>query len=135
VHLPPLREHLEDTPLLAKHLVKRFSKNNEIELSDGVLEYLQTYHWPGNVREFSHTLEQAYILNRGKISVEHLDLSKAAAPSRVESGSFKSTIEQTERELLQRSFEMYRGNKTKAARHLGMKPSTFRDKLRKYNLD
>ncbi|MEA2062708.1 MAG: sigma-54 dependent transcriptional regulator [Gemmatimonadota bacterium] len=136
VNLPPLREHMEDIPLLAGNLVKRFAGKVSVDLTEKVLDRLQEYHWPGNVRELSHTLEQAYILGRGKIRPGDLDLpanSHSLAPP--DAGSFKSTIEQTERDLLFRSLEEYGGNKSKAARSLGMKVSTFRDKLRKHELD
>ena len=135
VHLPPLREHPEDIPLLANNLIKRFAGENSVEISDEVLKLFQNYHWPGNVRELIHTLEQAYIIGRGTIKPCNFDFSPNHLSTNVVSGNFKSTIEQTERELLARSLSQHGGNKSKAARSLGMKPSTFRDKLHKYSLD
>jgi len=135
VYLPPLREHLEDIPELARHLVKRFAGEAEVNLSEEVLAHLQSYHWPGNVRELAHMLEQAYILGHGVISIKNLNFPRPPVAGQVAAGSFKSAIEQTEQEMLRRSLVEHGGNKTQAARSLGMKPSTFRDKLRKYNLD
>ena len=135
VHLPPLRDYLEDIPNLAAHLLKRFAGDGAPELPNKVISHLQSYSWPGNVRELSHMLEQAYIIGRGRLSVEHLDFTNNLSAVKLQPGGFKSTIEAAERDLLQCSLKTYEGNKTKAARNLGMKPSTFRDKLRKYGLD
>lgn len=135
VHLPPLRDYLEDIPELAAHLLKRFAGDGAPELSDKVLSHLQSYSWPGNVRELSHMLEQAYIIGRGRLSVKHFDFTNNLSAVKLNSSGFKSTIQAAERDLLQDSLKTSEGNKTKAARSLGMKPSTFRDKLRKYGLD
>ena len=135
VYLPPLRDYLEDIPELAAHLLRRFAGDGAPDLSDKLITHLQSYSWPGNVRELSHMLEQAYIIGRGKLSVEHFDLTNNLSAVKLHPSGFKSTIEAAERDLLQRSLKTHEGNKTKAARSLGMKPSTFRDKLRKYGLD
>jgi DNA-binding NtrC family response regulator len=135
LHFPPLREHPEDIPLLAAHMVQRFAPDSFIDLSRDILNLLESHHWPGNVRELSHMLEQAYLIGRGKISSEHFKFPAFSSGPKPPAGSLKSAVEQTERELLVRALERYAGNKTKAARDLSMKPSTFRDKLRKYGLD
>ena len=135
VYLPPLRDYLEDIPELAAHLLRRFAGDGAPDLSDKLITHLQSYSWPGNVRELSHMLEQAYIIGRGKLSVEHFDLTNNLSAVKLHPSGFKSTIEAAERDLLQRSLKTHEGNKTKAARSLGMKPSTFRDKLHKYGLD
>jgi len=135
VHLPPLRDYLEDIPELAKHLLKRVAGNSAPDLPEKVISHLQSYSWPGNVRELSHMLEQAYIVGQGKLSIEHFDFNNNLGAVKLHPGGFKSTIEAAERDLLLRSLKTHAGNKTEAARSLGMKPSTFRDKLNKYGLD
>lgn len=134
LHQPPLRDHLEDLPELAQHLVNRFCGDYPVELDAVVIELLKTYHWPGNVRELAHLLEQCYILGHGKISAEKLNLPRQLSAPGSPQDSFKSAVERTERELLLQALEEHGGNKTQAAKHLGMKPSTFRDKLIKYDL-
>ncbi|MEA1996833.1 MAG: sigma-54 dependent transcriptional regulator [Gemmatimonadota bacterium] len=136
VNLPPLRDHLEDIPELAEHLVKRFAGNQGVELTDELIKHLQSYNWPGNVRELSHMLQQAHIIGRGTIRPEQITFPlNSLSPETKREENFKSTVERTERELLMDALEKGRGNKTRAAGMLGMKPSTFRDKLRKYDLE
>src|SRR5690606_16804073 len=68
LHLPPLRERVDDIPLLADHFLKRFASSRGEEpprLSDEAREILQSYDWPGNVRELENALERAAVLSRG----------------------------------------------------------------------
>src|SRR5688572_10131199 len=62
IRIPPLRERLEDVPLLAEHFIKKFSKGREFAVAAEVLEALQSYSWPGNVRELEHAIERAIAL-------------------------------------------------------------------------
>jgi len=136
LHLPPLREHLEDIPMLTEHLLARIADNRDAALSAEIISRLKSYKWPGNVRELYHNLEQAFITGRGEFSPSSFDFSSALVDSLSgPSGSFKSTMDRMERELLSRALEEANGNKTIAANNLGMKASTFRDKLRKHGLD
>ncbi|MFC1614110.1 sigma-54-dependent transcriptional regulator [Gemmatimonadota bacterium] len=136
IHLPPLREHLEDIGPLAEHLLGRIAENGQANLTDEIICRLKSYQWPGNVRELSHKLEQAYITCRKDLSPACFDFSSTphGTPNNSQD-SFKSTMDRMERELLQQALEETKSNKTVAANKLGMKPSTFRDKLRKHGLD
>lgn len=132
--IPPLRERLEDIPLLAAYLLERISKGKQVELPDSIVSRLQRYSWPGNVRELAYILERAYITGQGVLSADQFDFSDFKKhPSRFPT-DMKSIIEQTEKELLSAALKKAEGNKNHAARDLGMKPSTFRDKLSKYGL-
>ena len=136
IHLPPLREHLEDIPLLAEHFLGRIAEEGQATLTNEITSSLQSYQWPGNVRELYHKLEQAFITGRGELSPWSFDFSSTSVDTLTEQpGSFKSTMDRMERELLRQALEETKGNKTAAANNLGMKPSTFRDKLRKHGLD
>jgi DNA-binding NtrC family response regulator len=101
---------------------------------------LERHTWPGNVRELAHTLERAYLVGNGHVTAELLEseLAGLAAPAPnakpLPPGDFHATMDQTERELLERALRAAGGNKTAAAAALGMKPSTFRDKLAKHGL-
>jgi len=136
VHLPPLRERAEDVPELARHLLRRIAGGEDPGLAEGVLGRLSTYDWPGNVRELANTLEQAWIVGRGRLAASSFDnLAGQPGSGPAPAGGFRSAVERTERELLSRALTSYPENKTRAARSIGMKPSTFRDKLRKYGLE
>jgi DNA-binding NtrC family response regulator len=146
INIPPLRERLEDVPLLAKHLLRRIAKGEPAEIEPEAMQMLETHPWPGNVRELYHTLERAYLIGSGHITGAVLrdqlgtapPASVASQPRPPQNGlpveGFHATIQQTERELLENALNTSRGNKTAAAAALGMKPSTFRDKLAKHGL-
>ena len=135
VHLPPLRERPEDIPELAAYLLKRIAGERSAELSAEVIQRLRSYAWPGNVRELAHMLEQAQLISRGRIGPEHFNFPAGTNAHHPAAAEFKSTIERTESELLRSALDQHGGNKTRAAKHLGMKPSTFRDKLRKHGIE
>ncbi len=136
VNIPPLRERREDIPLLAQHLLRRIAPDQPVSLEASAVEVLQRHDWPGNVRELFHVLQRAYLVGSGVISGDLLlaeidGLSQHLSPAPC---SFQATIQKTERELLESALQAAGGNKNAAAAALGMKPSTFRDKLAKYGL-
>ena len=134
INVPPLRHRIEDIPLLATHYIKRISNGKEVEIPDKLLDHLQKYNWPGNVRELAYMLERAYITGGGVLSMDQFEFEEARlAPARGPT-DMKSIIEETERKLLKAALKKAGGNKNHAARSLGLKPSTFRDKLSKYEL-
>jgi DNA-binding NtrC family response regulator len=97
---------------------------------------LQRHDWPGNVREFLHVLQRAYLVGSGTISGKLLlaEIDGLLQKQPAASGPFQATIDRTERELLEGALQAVGGNKNAAAVALGMKPSTFRDKLAKHGL-
>ena len=136
VNIPPLRERREDVPLLANHLLKRFAKDAAAQLDADAQEVLQRHDWPGNVRELYHVLERAYLVGSGRICKDLLlvELEEVAQKRPAPAGPFHETIDKTKRELLDGALQAAGGNKSAAAAALGMKLSTFRDKLVKYGL-
>ncbi len=142
--VPPLRERMEDLPLLAEHLLKGIAGECVCEVEPGALDRLMQHDWPGNVRELTHALERAYLIGSGHITAELLGnemagIASASAQGTTGSkaapaGDFQAAMDQTERELLERALRTAGGNKTAAAAALGMKASTFRDKLAKHGL-
>ncbi len=107
---------------------------------------LTQHPWPGNVRELYHTLERALLVGNSHITADLLrseigdnssmDVSASGAcqTAAPQTGGFKSAMEYAEKQLLVSALGACSGNKTAAAASLGMKPSTFRDKLAKYGL-
>ena len=79
--MPPLRERLEDVPLLAEHLLRADRRRAELPLEPEAVELLQRHAWPGNVRELAHTLERAYLVGGGSITAELLAAEIGAPPA------------------------------------------------------
>ncbi len=136
ITIPPLRERIEDIPALADHLLARIAKDRPFEIEPEALGVLQRHDWPGNIRELYHTLERAYLVGAGRITGEILlaETAGIASTPPAANGGFQAIMEQAERRLLENALRAAAGNKTAAAAALGMKPSTFRDKLAKHGL-
>jgi len=136
INIPPLRERLDDVPLLAEHLLKRIAADRPCRIEPGAVELLARHDWPGNVRELYHTLERAYLIGGGQITTEILsgEIGGPDANQRLPVGGFQAAIDHAEQQLLQEALRNSGGNKSAAAAALGMKPSTFRDKLAKHGL-
>jgi DNA-binding NtrC family response regulator len=136
VNIPPLRERREDIPLLAEHLLKRIVTDRPARLEPSAIEALQRHNWPGNIRELYHLLQRVYLIGAGTITGELLlaEIDDVPQKELLPPGAFQATIDKTERELLETALQAAGGNKTAAAAALGMKPTTFRDKLAKHGL-
>ena len=136
INIPPLRERLDDVPLLAEHLLKRIAAERPCRIEPAAVELLSRHDWPGNVRELYHTLERAYLISGGQITTEILsgEIGGPDPNQRLPVGGFQAAIDHAEQQLLQEALRKSGGNKSAAAAALGMKPSTFRDKLAKHGL-
>ncbi len=85
LNIPPLRERKEDIPYLARHFVRKLSKDlgSRVEsISDGAIERLMEYHWPGNVRELENAIERSMVLAPGDV-LEAADIRLDLAPKQV----------------------------------------------------
>ncbi len=134
IDIPPLRERKEDIYLLVRHFLEEIAGTWKVEMEPEVLEILHSHDWPGNVRELRNALRRAYLVGRGVVRAEGL-LEEGPAPAeKGGGGGLRETLNRVERDLLQDALRKAGGNKTAAARLLGMKPSTFRDKLKRYGL-
>ena len=137
INIPPLRERREDLPLLVEHLLARIAKDRENHIDAETMEILKKHDWPGNVRELYHALERAYLVGSGHITADLFTADMAgltAENSPPAPGGFQAAMDHAERQLLADALTASGGNKTAAAAALGMKPSTFRDKLAKHGL-
>jgi DNA-binding NtrC family response regulator len=138
INVPPLRDRREDIPLLVEHLLERLAGDQPCQIEPAAVDCLLQHDWPGNVRELYHTLERAMLVGGRRITADLLsaELGGAAAPaaSTAREQGFQAAMDHAERELLANALKASGGNKTAAAAALGMKPSTFRDKLAKHGL-
>ena len=137
IFLPPLRERVEDIPLLIVHFLELFSPNQPVCIAPQAVELLMGYPWPGNVRELENVIERLVAMSGGEevtadaIPIDlklgtHIHLNDSLSEI-----SFHEVIRSTERELIAWAMKKTNGNKTQAAILLKMKPSTFRDALTK----
>ena len=134
VHVPPLRERLEDIPLLVERLLEDLDRPG-ITLSQDALDTLGARSWPGNVRELKNNLAFALAFLDGPVlEARHLGMPSApeckADLSSLPLGGIK--LECIERVAIQQTLDQTRGNKARAAQILGIAPSTLYEKLKKY---
>ncbi len=138
--LPALRDRSKEDRLA---LITRLMTDLRSELPDGpptlsseVLERLLAYGWPGNVREMRNVLERALILGRGApaVSVEHLPGEFRARPGIGDRRHTPLSLEDLERQHIERTLKHHTGNRTRAAIELGISRATLINKIKRYNL-
>ena len=142
LEIPPLRERKEDIPLLVKHYLDVFNKENgkDIGITETAMASLCAYAWPGNIRELRNCVERMVVLCRGKmIDLENVpvDIREGVTP-----GIAKTVLSQpscdlecNEKMLIERALNECGGNRTKAAEKLGISRRTLHRKLHTYNLE
>lgn len=143
VPLPPLRDHLEDIPLLADHFVSYYASQNGMSvprLSPQALQKLLAYHWPGNIREFQTIIQRAVIVSSSHVlEADVFDLPANASKIETSIGAWSQAkgraIEQFERAFLTNLLSTHHGNVSQAARAAGKERRSFQRLLRKYGLD
>jgi len=144
INLPPLRERMGDIPLLAQGFLREYAEENEKPVKDftsDALDLLLNHRWPGNVRELRTAIESAVVLCRGeRISARDLprnlraEAGAAGDPGR---GLAKNdlTVKEAEKQLIIRALKETKGNRTLAAKKIGMARRTFHRKLHTYHLE
>ena len=141
IDIPPLREHKEDVPELVNHFLARFAADSEKEIegiTPAALNALLEYHWPGNIRQLENCVERAVALSAGRMIDEkdiHLDTkqSKGGAPSAAADQFLPDgmTLEQWEDNMIREALRRANGNKSQAARLLGLSRNALRYRLGK----
>ncbi len=143
---PRLREHPEDVPLLARHFVAFFNERLQrptpvLGIEEEALEAMQCYPWPGNVRELANAIESAFTFGPAAL-IRLVDLpagiigargTAASAPYAAGPGRL-ATFAEVERNLVRRAIEVAGGNKSRAARLLGISRKKLYAKIAKYGL-
>lgn len=141
LRIPPLRERKEDIPLLADYFLRRFvTKNNRrIEgISRDAMRRLTAHRWPGNVRELENVMERAVVLAKGDV-IDEADLPDSVSEGNGESGAITLplgiSLEEMERQVLDQTLQVTRGNKKMAAHLLGISLRTVYRILERQNGD
>lgn len=141
ISLPPLRERKEDIVTLINYFTQKLSKrlNIDFHISKKAVEPLLAYDWPGNVRELENVIERSAVLafSRGSRMVEEQDLEnypgfKTALP-RFTCEELMGTLDTVEKDVIIKVLEIVNGNKSKAAKVLGITRKTLYKKIKKYS--
>jgi two-component system response regulator HydG len=137
--VPPLRERREDIPLLATNFVRKFAEKNRrvVEsVTPRCMELLVGYDWPGNVRELENAVERGVILMRGdQLTEKSLPLPiQRQEGNGTEAMAAPSSLQEAERLLILQTIEETGGNKSEAARRLGITRKTLQNKLQRYDV-
>ena len=137
--LPGLDQRREDIPLLVDHLIAKFNsiQGKEIEgVSEEVMAQLMEYEYPGNIRELENIIEQAFVLCRGRlIELHHLPAELRPAGASGYGGSNPMSLRSMEKLLISEALRRHKGSRNKAARQLGINPSTLYRKLKALKMD
>ncbi|MDP8240240.1 MAG: sigma 54-interacting transcriptional regulator [Candidatus Hatepunaea meridiana] len=140
IHLPPLRERMDDLPLLLQNIIERnstrFSKHIK-GLSPQALTTLMSYNWPGNIRELENIVEYAFVMCQGEIiETEHLPENLWNTSLQTDTNGFQRilTFKQTEESLITSALDKYQGHRGKTAEALGIDRATLWRKMKKYDL-
>ena len=145
IGLPPLRDRVEDIPLLTHHFLKRYAQENEKRLRDvspDAMQRLMEYHWPGNVRELENVMERAVVLSSSEVLDEDLLPAQVRRPSdrlvpaELPSNgvSFRDAVRSYERRLILRALEASGGVQKHAAELLKLKPTTLHEMMKRLDI-
>ena len=142
MNVPTLRERKEDIPLIAQHYLKLFSEKNNKKIkgfTPQAMDKLLKHDWPGNVRELINTVERGVVLSRSdyldeeELSLLFRDKTRSEElPRPQDEKAGQSPLKTMERETIVRTLEMAKGNKSEAARRLGITRRTLHKKLKEY---
>jgi len=143
--IPPLRERKEDIPLLAGYFLNRFNKKFKspvTEFTPRALKYLSLFDWPGNVRELENEVERAMVLsvNEKRISVAHLSekivtTARQANSEKAGQLKLKDATQRLERKMVSDALKQSEGNRSKAARILGITRQGLLNKIDRYQIE
>jgi len=142
IRVPPLRERTEDTPLLASSFLKEISQRDNKPfrpLSPEAMDALLRYDWPGNIRELKGAIDSGVTLATGnQITLQDLPLTvtqaQFGAPVNLSQNVGQMNLHNNEMRLIMRALEETRGNRTEAAKKLGISRRTLHRRLKELNL-
>jgi transcriptional regulator with PAS, ATPase and Fis domain len=132
INIPPLRERLDDIPLLVSHFIKKYCTSMSrdiISIEPTALEHLKSFEFPGNVRELENMVERAIVVGNGKeIRLKDLPMSKNIISNSIES------LEELERKHIDQILDKYKWNISRSAKALSVDRVTLYNKIKKYDL-
>jgi len=143
ITLPPLRERIDDIPLLVSHFLKKYADkagSKSKKMSPEVVQILKKYNWPGNIRELENVIERAVVLEEGDtIAIESLPDKLRGQEieideERIIAEGLKNTVEQTERNIILKAFKECAENQYQTAKKLRISRQNLQYKLKKYKI-
>ena len=142
LHVPPLRDHLDDLPLLVEHFVAQCCREQGIapkEVTAEAMALLAAQRWPGNVRQLRNTLERAVILGGDAVTIDDLgdegrERDEGAEPSGDGERTLRAFREAAERDFIRRALERHAWNISRTAEALGVERSHLHRKLRAFGI-
>jgi DNA-binding NtrC family response regulator len=147
IEIPPLRERKEDIPLLVKHFIEIYSRENHKDVegvSEDVLEILDAHAWPGNVRELENLIERAVVLSRSKVItrvslppflLREASLDDRALTASEESLDLRDRTQAFQKSIILAALKKTKGVQNKAAKLLGVKPTTLNEMIKRLGID
>jgi len=147
IELPPLRERKEDIPLLVKHFIDNYGKENKKEIervSEDVMEILENYDWPGNIRELENLIERAVVLTKSKLITRmslpaflQPGLKKKAQSFSVsnDENTLKEQVLSYQKSSIIDALKKAKGVQKEAAKLLGVKPTTLNEMIKRFKID
>jgi transcriptional regulator with PAS, ATPase and Fis domain len=138
MNIPPLRERKEDIPYLVEHFVKKFGG----EISESAMERLVSYHWPGNVRELENVVERSILLAKGPlVEADDIKIEMGVGRARPAFNGAEAflpegmTLDQYEQSIIREALKRANGNKSQAARLLGLTRNALRYRLTQMGIE
>ena len=146
IHMPPLRERIEDVPLLIEHFLDKYRYSPTApptRISEEALERLVAYDWPGNVRQLENEIQRAVVLSQGKVITSQLlslepgrTSSQVDVADRVRRGvPLADVMHETELLLLTEALRQCDGDRKEAAQRLGMTLAALQNKIKEFKLN
>jgi len=147
IEIPPLRARKEDIPLLVKHFVEVYARENHKEIegvSEDVFEILDAHDWPGNVRELENLIERAVVLSRSKVItrgslppflLDREGIDDEALIASEESLDLRDRTQAYQKKIILAALKKTKGVQNKAAKLLGVKPTTLNEMIKRLGID
>jgi len=142
INIPPLRERKQDIPFLANHFLKKLAPDagRHVEaITDAAMEKLIGYHWPGNVRELENVIERSLVMATGtQLDAADIKLESAPRPRPQSEANFLPeglSLDQYEQDIIREALRRADGNKSQAARMLGLTRNALRYRLTQMGLE
>jgi len=146
IHIPPLRERLEDLSALVPHFLHKLAEKNKCKpkvLSESAWMAIMTYSWPGNVRELENIIERAYVFTHGQV-IEYIDVANKQT-QHSSAAKENNTLDlrmakklaniELERKIIHAALNQFSGNVSKVAHAMGITPRAVHQKLKSLSID